>query len=36
MSYDQFIKKLYQKAKSKGKDFVDAIPETTKKEHKLS
>ena len=36
MSYDQFIKKLYQKAKNKGKAFVDAIPESTKKEHKLS
>jgi len=36
MSYDQFIKKLYQKAKSKGKEFVDAIPDSTKKEHKLS
>lgn len=36
MTYDQFIKKLYKKAKSKGKDFVDAIPESTKKEHKLS
>lgn len=36
MSYDQFIKKLYQKAKSKGKEFVAAIPESTKKQHKLS
>jgi hypothetical protein len=36
MSYEQFLKKLYQKAKSKGKEFVDAIPESTKKEHKLS
>jgi hypothetical protein len=36
MSYDAFIKKLYQKAKSKGQDFVDAIPEKTRKEHKLS
>ena len=35
MNYDQFIKKLYQKAKNKGKAFVDAIPESTKKEHKL-
>jgi len=35
MSYDAFIKKLYQKAKSKGPDFVAAIPESTKKEHKL-
>lgn len=31
MSYSEFIKKLYQKAKSKGKNFVDAIPESTKK-----
>jgi len=36
MSYDAFIKKLYKKASSKGKDFVDAIPEKTRKEHKLS
>lgn len=36
MSYDTFIKKLYKKAKSKGQDFVDAIPEKTRKEHKLS
>lgn len=36
MSYDEFIKKLYKKAKSKGQAFVDAIPESTKKEHKLS
>ena len=36
MSYDTFIKKLYQKAKSKGPAFVAAIPESTKKEHKLS
>jgi len=36
MSYDAFIKKLYKKAKSKGQDFVDAIPEKTRKEHKLS
>ena len=36
MGYDAFIKKLYQKAKSKGQDFVDAIPEKTRKEHKLS
>lgn len=36
MSYDQFIKKLYQKAKNKGPEFVAAIPESTKKEHNLS
>jgi hypothetical protein len=36
MTYDAFIKKLYQKAKSKGADFVAAIPESTKKEHNLS
>lgn len=36
MSYDTFIKKLYQKAKSKGPEFVAAIPESTKKEHKLT
>ena len=35
MTYDQFIKKLYQKAKSKGQDFVNAIPEKTRKEHNL-
>lgn len=36
MTYDTFIKKLYQKAKSKGPEFVAAIPESTKKEHNLS
>jgi len=36
MSYDTFIKKLYNFAKKKGKAFIDAIPESTKKEHKLS
>ncbi|NBU48410.1 MAG: hypothetical protein EBS34_13425 [Flavobacteriales bacterium] len=36
MSYDAFIKKLYQKAKNKGPEFVAAIPESTKKEHNLS
>jgi len=36
MSYDAFIKKLYRKAKSKGPEFVSAIPESTKKEHKLN
>ncbi len=36
MTYDAFIKKLYKKAKSKGPEFVAAIPESTKKEHNLS
>ena len=36
MTYDAFIKKLYRKARSKGQAFVDAIPESTKKEHKLT
>jgi len=36
MTYDAFIKKLYNKAKSKGPEFVRAIPEKTRKEHKLS
>jgi hypothetical protein len=36
MTYDAFIKKLYQKAKSKGPEFVAAIPDSTKKEHNLS
>lgn len=36
MTYDAFIKKLYQKAKSKGPEFVAAIPEKTKKEHNLA
>lgn len=36
MTYDAFVKKLYQKAKSKGPEFVAAIPESTKKEHNLS
>jgi hypothetical protein len=36
MTYDAFIKKLYNKAKSKGPEFVAAIPESTKKEHNLS
>lgn len=36
MTYDAFVKKLYKKAKSKGADFVAAIPEKTKKEHNLS
>jgi hypothetical protein len=35
MSYDVFIKKLYEKAKSKGAEFVAAIPESTKKKYKL-
>lgn len=36
MSYDSFIKKLYNKAKSKGPEFVAAIPESTKKEYNLT
>jgi hypothetical protein len=36
MSYDTFIKKLYNKARSKGQEFVNAIPEKTRKEHKLT
>lgn len=36
MSYDTFIKKLYNFAKKKGKAFVDAVPESTKKEYKLA
>lgn len=36
MTYDAFIKKLYQKAKNKGPEFVAAIPESTKKEHNLA
>jgi hypothetical protein len=36
MSYDAFVKKLYRKAKSKGQEFVNAIPESTRKEHKLT
>jgi len=36
MTYDAFIKKLYNKAKSKGPEFIAAIPESTKKEHNLS
>lgn len=36
MSYDAFIKKLYNKAKNKGPAFVAAIPEKTRKEHNLS
>lgn len=36
MTYDTFIKKLYNKAKDKGSEFVAAIPEKTKKEHNLS
>lgn len=35
MSYDSFIKKLYNFAKKKGQAFIDAIPDSTKKEHKL-
>lgn len=36
MTYDTFIKKLYRKAKSKGQEFVNAIPESTRKEHNLT
>lgn len=36
MTYDAFIKKLYNKTKNKGPEFVAAIPESTKKEHNLS
>lgn len=36
ISYDTFIKKLYKKAKSKGPEFVAAIPEKTRQEHKLT
>jgi len=36
MTYDAFIKKLYNKAKNKGPEFVAAIPESTKKEHNLA
>jgi len=36
MTYDSFIKLLYKKARSKGQAFVDAIPEKTRKEHKLT
>lgn len=35
MSYDAFIKKLYNKAKSKGSEFVNAIPESTRQKHNL-
>jgi len=35
MSYDEFINKLYHKAKSKGSDFVNMIPPDTRKEYKL-
>jgi hypothetical protein len=36
ISYDTFIKKLYNKAKSKGPESVAAIPDSIKKEHKLN
>lgn len=36
MTYDAFIKKLYNKAKNKGSEFVAQIPEKTRKEHKLT
>lgn len=35
MSYEGFIKKLYNKAKSKGKEFVNAIPESTRNKYNL-
>lgn len=35
MSYDAFVKKLYNKAKSKGSEFVSAIPETTRQKYNL-
>jgi len=35
MSYDEFINKLYHKAKNKGSDFVNMIPPDTRKEYKL-
>lgn len=31
MSYEEFLKKIYEFAKKKGKDFVDALPEASKK-----
>lgn len=34
MSYEAFLKKLYQKAKSKG--FEGGIPESTRKKHNLT
>jgi hypothetical protein len=34
MSYDDFVKKLWQKAKSKGLE--SGIPDSTRKEHNLS
>ena len=35
MPYETFIKKLYNKAKSKGQEFVNAIPESTRQKYKL-
>lgn len=35
MSYDEFIKKLYNKAKSKGSEFVNAIPDSTREKYNL-
>jgi hypothetical protein len=34
--YETFIKKLYNKAKSKGPEFVNAIPNSTRDKYKLS
>jgi len=36
MPYETFIKKLYNKAKSKGPEFVNAIPSSTRDKYKLS
>jgi len=36
MPYETFIKKLYNKAKSKGSEFVNAIPQSTRDKYKLS
>ena len=36
MPYETFIKKLYNKAKSKGPEFVNAIPKSTRDKYKLS
>lgn len=32
MSYDAFLKKLYQMAKRKGQEFVAALPEASKQQ----
>ena len=36
MPYETFIKKLYNKVKSKGPEFVNAIPQSTRDKYKLS